>query len=63
VSNSRWSSAPELTLTISNLTNTDALAAASATAPAGTPGRVFSGITVVPRTIMLNLKFRFGDKK
>ncbi|MCB9971108.1 MAG: TonB-dependent receptor [Hyphomonas sp.] len=59
--NSKWPMSPELSLTITNLTNSDALVAASATAPAGTPGRVFSGITVVPRTVMLNLKFRFGE--
>lgn len=60
VSNSDWPLAPELSLDVTNVTNSNALAAASATAPVGTPGRVFSGKTVGPRTIMLNAKFRFG---
>lgn len=62
VSNSSWPLAPELSLDVTNLTNSHALAAASATAPPGTPGRVFSGKTVGPRTIMLNAKFRFGKE-
>lgn len=62
VSNSSWPMAPELSVNISNLTNSDALAAAAANAPVGTPGRVFSGRTVGPRTIMMNLKFRFGNQ-
>lgn len=62
ISNSRAPLFPTLSLTVNNLTNSKALVAASANSPAGTAGRVFAGKTLTPRTIMLNVSFKFGRK-
>ena len=62
VGNSNLPMSPVVSLNVTNLTDSDALAAASATAPPGTPGRTFAGQPVWPRTVMLNLTMSFGNR-
>lgn len=62
IGNSEWPMSPVLSLDITNLTNSDALIAHTATGGPSDPGRTVAAKTLWPRTIMLNLKFSFGQK-